>query len=182
MTYYHCSPVSGLTCLEPRKPEHFSKPPRVYLTTSMPMALFYGIRHFEYTYGYTKAGQLYFEEYFPNALEELYGGKRASLYLCRPEAVETTQIPNEAVSSLPVPVGEEYAIPDLLEALLVQEREGALCIRRYAQLTAERLDWIRNAEAEEIQNRNLLHQSSPMAQWMQAHYPASWQLAQHWAK
>ena len=46
------------------------------------MALFYGIRHFEYTYGYTRAGELYYMEQFPGALAELYGGKSASLYLC----------------------------------------------------------------------------------------------------
>ena len=98
MAYYHCSPTSGLTVLQPRKPESFDKPARVYMTTLLPMALMYGVRNYEYTYGYTKEGQIYLDEYFPNALEELYRGKPASLYLCDPESVETTRIPNEAVS------------------------------------------------------------------------------------
>ena len=64
--------------LEPRKPESFEKPARVYLTTLLPMALMYTVRNYEYSYGYTKEGQIYFDEYFPNALELLYRGKSAA--------------------------------------------------------------------------------------------------------
>ena len=56
MTFYHCSPTPNLTRLVPRKPESFSKPAAVYLTTLLPMALMYGIRNYEYTYGYTQDG------------------------------------------------------------------------------------------------------------------------------
>ena len=142
------------------------------------MALFYGIRHFEYTYGYTKTGQIYFEEYFPNALAELYQGKSASLYLCEPTVVETTRIPNEAVSREPVRILEEQRIPDLMEALLEQERQGTLKIIRHHQLSDATKAWILQAEAEEIRDRGLLHTpNAPMAQWMQHHYPESWALA-----
>ena len=72
MAYYHCSPTEGLTVLEPRKPESFEKPTRVYLTTLLPMALMYTVRNYEYSYGYTKEGQIYFDEYFPNDLEIFY--------------------------------------------------------------------------------------------------------------
>ena len=175
---YHCSPATGLKILKPHTPVHFDKPSRVYLTTSLPMALFYGIRHFEYTYGYTKSGQIYFEEYFPNALETLYGKQSASLYLCQADSVETTSIPNELVSAEPVTVIEEQPIPDLLEAILEQERIGALIIRRYDQMTDRDLAWIRNAEAEEIRKRNLLHNSSPLADFMRTYYPESWAIVQ----
>ena len=57
MAYYHCSPTAGLTVLEPRKPESFEKPARVYMTTLLPMALMYTVRNYEYSYGYTKEGQ-----------------------------------------------------------------------------------------------------------------------------
>lgn len=80
MIYYHCSPTAGLTVLEPRRPEAFDKPRRVYMTTSLPMALLYGVRNFEYTYGYTRDGRIYYEEYFQDALRILYRGKQASLY------------------------------------------------------------------------------------------------------
>ncbi|MBQ9858771.1 MAG: hypothetical protein IJO77_07210, partial [Oscillospiraceae bacterium] len=82
MAYYHCSPCAGLTVLKPKKPMRFDKPSRVYLTTLIPMALMYAVKNYEYTYGYNKEGKIYFYESFPNALEILYRGKSASLYLC----------------------------------------------------------------------------------------------------
>ena len=178
MAYYHCSPTPGLTILEPRKPVSFEKPKSVYMTTSLPMALMYGVRNFEYTYGYTREGQIYYEEYFPNALEVLYRGKRASLYLCAPDRVHTTRIPNEALSDSPVPIVREMVIPDVCEALLEQERLGSLVIHRYHALSPRKLEWIRNAEADTIREMDLLRAGGPMADYMKARYPESWALVE----
>ena len=175
MTYYHCSPTAGLTILRPGKPKTFDKPARVYMTTLLPMALMYSVRNFEYTYGYTKDGQIYYEEYFANALETLYRGKSASLYLCVPAAVETTQIPNEAVSTQDVPILSETIIPDAYEALLEQERLGTLVIRRYHELPDRMLEWIRKVEADVIRMHHLLNNPGPMADYYREHYPQSWQ-------
>lgn len=177
MTYYHCSPTRGLKTLEPGVPKSFDKPAGVYLTTLLPMALMYGVRNFEYTYGYTREGQIYYEEYFPDALETLYRGRSASLYICTPKSVTATAIPNEAVSAEPVEVLEEIVIEDVCEALLEQERLGNLVIRRYHELTPGMLEWIRQAEAEEIRKRDLLQLDGPMADYMREHYPESWALA-----
>ncbi len=178
MTYYHCSPTAGITVLEPRKPETFDKPAKVYLTASLPMALLYGIRNYEYSYGYTKAGQIYLDEYFPNALEALYRGKSASLYICAPESVETTEIPNEEVSEQAVPVVKEIEIPDVCEALLEQERLGALVIHRYPELLPKKLDWIRRAEADSIRAHDLLNTPGEMADYYRRHYPQSWAIVE----
>ena len=178
MIYYHCSPTAGLKTLEPHKPDSFQKPKYVYMTTLLPMALMYGVRNFEYTYGYTKEGQIHLDEYFPNALEILYRGKSASLYLCDPEKTETTRIPNEAVSESPVPVIRETHIPDACEALLEQERLGTLVIRRYHELPKAMLDWVRKAEAEEIRKANIIHTSGPMADYYREHYPESWAIVE----
>ncbi len=178
MTYYHCSPTAGIRLLEPRQPQDFDKPSRVFLATSLPMALMYGIRNFEYSYGYTREGQIHYDEYFPDALELLYRGKRASLYLCEPEQVESTRIPNEVVSETAVPVRQEIVIPDVCEALLAQEREGALRIRRYHELPPAMLDWIRKVEADTIRQQDLLRRGGPMAAYIRTHYPESWVLVE----
>ena len=178
MPYYHCSPMAGLQLLRPGEPENFAKPAAVYLTTSLPMALMYGIRNFEYTYGYTQEGRIYYAEYFPDALDILYGGKAASLYLCAPAHPVSTEIPNEVISAEPVPVVEEIWLPDVREALLEQERMGTLRIHRYAQLSEQFLDWVRNAEAEEIRTRDLIHTGGPMADYMRTHYPGSWAMVE----
>lgn len=177
MPYYHCSPTPGLTVLQPRKPEVFQKPAYVYMTTSLPMALMYGVRNFEYTYGYTKAGQIYLEEYFPNALELLYRGRAASLYLCAPEKTACTRIPNEVVSELPVRIVEEKHIPDVYDALLEQIRLGNLLLRPYACLPAATLEWIRQAEADTIRKHGLRYKTGPMSDYYRTHYPQSWELA-----
>ena len=135
--------------------------------------------YYEYTYGYTKEGQIYLEEYFPNALEILYRGKSASLYICQPEQTETTPIPNEAVSEKPVPVIEEILIPDALEALLEQQRLGNLVIRRYHELPERAYEWIRNAEADSIRKADLFHKPGAQADYYRTHYPESWAIVQN---
>ena len=177
MAFYHCSPQRGLTVLEPRKPVSFDKPARVYMTTLLPMALMYSIQNYEYTYGY-RDGQIHLDEYFPNALEILYRGKSASLYICQPEQTETTKIPNEVMSEKPVSVVEEIFIPDALEALLEQQRLGNLLIRRYHELPERAYDWIRNAEADCIRKADLLHNPGPQADYYRTHYPESWAMVE----
>lgn len=178
MTYFHCSPAAGLKVLEPRKPESFHKPKCVYMTTLLPMALMYGVRNFEYTYGYTKDGQIHFDEYFPNALEILYKGKSASLYRCAPVDTATTKIPNEVISETNVEVVSELVIHDIYEALLEEERKGTLIIRRYGELTEKMMEWIRCVEADEIREHDLLHNNGPRAEYMRKHYPESWAMVE----
>ena len=178
MTYYHCSPTAGIKLLEPRSPMLFTKPSGVYMTTLMPMALMYGVQNYEYTYGYTPEKLIRFEEYFPNELEVVYKGKSASLYICQPETVETTRIPNEAVSNMPVRVLQEIIIPDVYEALLEQERMGALLIRRYHEQSERMLAWIRKTETEIILEKDLLNKPGAMADYYRTHYPDSWEDAE----
>ena len=178
MHYYHCSPQPGLTVLSPQKRNHFEAREAVYLTSLLPMALMYGIRHFEYTYGYHwrdgKPGGMYYEEYFPDALSKLYARKRASLYLCEAGDYETTKKPNEHLSRQPVRVLQEIPVPDLLAALLQEERLGSLEIRYHHQLTDRTKAWIRKAEAETILQHNLLNTPGPFADFMRSSYPDSW--------
>ena len=176
---YHCSPAAGLTVLRPSETKYFGKPRQVCLTASLPMALMYGVKHFEYTYGYTRERQIYYEEYFPNALEEIYRGKAASLYRCAFRADMTaTDIPNEYVTPDEVPVLEETVIPDVCEALLEQERLGALRIVRWADVSEDRRAWIVQAEMETILEKGLLGQDTPFARYMREKYPVIWAMAQ----
>ena len=180
---YHCSPTGGLTVLEPGVTKYFGKPRQVCLTASLPMALLYGVKHFEYTYGYTGAGQLYYEEYFQNALEEIYRGKQAFLYRCRRRAdMSATAIPNEFVTADPVPVLEEVLIPDVYEALLEQERTGALRVVRWAERSAESKAWTVRDEKETILKHGLLREDSAFARYMREKYPESWELARQQEK
>lgn len=178
MRLYHVSPTAGLTVLKPSVTEFFGKPRQVCLTALKPMALLYGVKHFEYTYGYTRERELYYEEYFPGALEELYRGKSASLYVCSwREGMETTQIPNEYVSATEVAVEEEILIPDVYEALLEEERLGTMRIVRWPEVSEKRRQWIVKAEMETILENGLLGRDTAMARYMREKYPGSWKLA-----
>ncbi len=176
---YHASPTAGLTVLRPSVTEFFGKPRQVCLTSLKPMALLYGIKHFEYTYGYAKDGGLYYEEYFPRALEELYRGRSASLYRCAwREGMETTPIPNEYVTAEPVPVEEEFFIPDVYEALLEEERLGTIHLIRWPDVPEKRRRWIAEAEKEAILAHKLPGTDTAMARYMREKYPESWAMAQ----
>lgn len=179
MRLYHVSPTAGLTVLKPSVTEFFGKPRQVCLTALKPMALLYGVKHFEYTYGYTGEKVLYYEEYFPGALEELYKGKAASLYVCSwREGMETTQIPNEYVSAAEVAVEEEIPVPDVYEALLEEERLGTMRIVRWPEVSEKRRDWIRRRQMEEILGAGLLDQAeSPRGRYVREKYPESWAMA-----
>lgn len=175
---YHCSPTAGLTVLRPSVTEYFGKPRQVCLTASLPMALLYGVKHFEYTYGYTREKEIFYEEYFPHALEEIYQGRCASLYRCGlREDMQTTQIPNEYVSFSEVPVLEEIPICDVYEALLEQERLGALRIVRWADMTEKSRAKVVRSGMETILEKGLLRQDTPFARYMREKYPDSWALA-----
>lgn len=176
MEFYHCSPIAGLTVLQPRKPMFSEKPVMVYMTTLWSMALMYGIQNYEYSYGYDREGQIYFDEYFPNALEILYRGKSASMYVCSPKKTSLTKIPNEIISTEIVPVLQEQLIPDICEALLEQEKMGTLVIHRYHTLSKQMKDWIRCEEAKTIRQYDLLNQPGSMAEYYRTHYPDSWEI------
>ncbi len=174
MKYYRCSPTSWLRILEPRKPGGFEKLAAVHMTMLLPMALMYGIQNYKYTYGYTRTGQIYMDEYFSDALEVLYRGKRARLYTYMPESICSTKIPNEAVSEKLVPIAEEKVIPDVCEGLLELEHRGTLVLHRYQELSEKQLAWVRKVEADTIRSRNLLHIPGPEADYYRTHYPDSW--------
>ena len=178
MAYFHCSPTAGIRILEPRSPGFFDKPQGVYMATFLPTVLFYGVQNFKYAYGYTRDGRLYYEEYFPNALEILYGGKAASLYTCAPASVFTTKIPYEAVSRDPVPVVSEQRIPDLLAALKEQEKLGNVKLFHYEDLSSAGLSWVHDTILGEIRNLSPLEHSGPKGDYYRTYYPALWQEAQ----
>lgn len=178
MRLYHASPAAGLTVLEPRMTAFFGKPKQVCLTALKPMALLYGVKHFEYTYGYTKDRALCYTEYFPGAMEELYRGKQASLYLCSwRDGMGTTRIPNEYVSAEEVPVEEEILVPDVFEALMEEERLGTLQVVRWPEVPEKTRDWIVRCEMREILDAGLLTQESPRSRYMREKYPVSWAMA-----
>ena len=77
-----------------------------------------------------------------------------------------------------VPVAEESLIPDVYQALLEQERQGAIRLVRWPEESPARREWIRKAEVQTILEQDLLHEAGAFARYMEEKYPDSWALAQ----
>ena len=181
MTYYHASPTGGLQILEPRISPFFEKPAQVCLTSLRAMALFYLIRNYEYAYGYTRQGTLYFDEPFPDALKKLYAGKSGWLYSCEEGNYERTKIPNEFVSAQPVRVTGAAYIPDAYEAFLQEQEAGNILLLAYAHSAAdtkkfaEKLTWIEKEISEEILHNKLWKEPDcDRARYYRENYPEIW--------
>lgn len=179
MTYYHCSPMPDLEVLVPHKSVLFGDEEVVCMSSSYPMSLMYGIKHYEYTYGYRwnngHPGNIYYEEYYPGALKELYSGKAAFLYICEEGSYVPTSKPGEYVSRSPVRVIETNIIEDLYKTFLDLEAKGQLEIVRYNELSEDELSRIRKGAADEILEKHLLARDSSFSRYMKEKYPGSWQ-------
>ena len=163
--YYHASPTPGIRVLEPRVSNHGT--PLVYFSRKRENTLVYlsnaiekFCRETEYVYTGTwtkwgpygfKNGILQLDEYYPNALEDTYRGVSGYVYYARSirEAEQDIQIPDAAVSALPVTVDGVEVIPDACEAILEAERRGLLLVTRFRDLSEAKLDWIRKTMQEQ---------------------------------
>ena len=182
ITFYHGTPVGGLKVLTAKKPENFDKEKRVYLTSLYPMALIYGVKNFEYTYGYTKDGEIYLDEYFEGAFEKLYAKKSAYVYVCAPKKVEKGKIPNEFLSNDDVEIVKEIFVPDLLKALEEEQVKGTIKLYRYKDLSDKKLAWIEKTFLDIIARNDLLSQDTPYARYIKENYFNIWQKAQNTQK
>ena len=96
------------------------------------------------SYGFTKDGLMVLEEYYPNALEEVYRGVSGYLY-----SVEETyacqpfdEIRDASIADVPLPVLACERIEDAYEVILQAESMGQLVLKRYHQLTEKDHIWL----------------------------------------
>ena len=136
MVLYHGSPTGGITALRPALSNHGK--PYVYLTHSEPLALLYAHNPLPPPQGwfpyFWRDGVLHYDEYFPGALTEIYGGQSGWVYTCEGEWPALEKMPWVYLSEEVVPVAAARHVPDLLAALLERERMGELVIHRYEDI------------------------------------------------
>lgn len=160
--FFHASPVAGLSLLTPHVSNHGQS--LLYLSQKRENVLVYLSNAVEKhcrenqfcwngpwrkwgPYGFTKEGIMQLEEYYPNALEEVYKGVSGVIYSvaetddCHPLA----EIRDVYVSVSAVPVTSCEMIPDAYEAILKAEAEGKLVLKRYHQLSSKDLSWLERA-------------------------------------
>lgn len=141
MKLYHGSSIGNIETLLPFMSNHGN--PYVYLTDSEVLAAIYAANPMKrpngwFPYWWSKDGQLYYDEYYENQMEEIYRGKAGYVYTCEADLPAMDKMPWVFLSEGEVPVLQCRAIPDLYEQLLKYEADGRLTIRRWADHTPER--------------------------------------------
>ena len=181
---YHGSAEAGITALEARSKLHGTEQRVVYLTDSIPYALYYvwdAKRHrtpVKHVTGWVKDGVAYYEEQFPCQLERFYRGVPGWLYRT-PKGPEAQAVRGrEGLFCAPgdVPVEAEH-IPDVYAALLGWEAEGRLKVLRYTEQTPERQAELTGLIADLLVQKNFFAGDRAQEDFMKTYFSRSWEEA-----
>lgn len=184
-TYYHGSVTEGITALEPRSLLHGSSERVVYLTDSLPYALFYiwdeehNHAREKYVTGGIRDGMAFYEEQFPHQLEAFYRG--VSGYVYRIDTDQAHSLPNRPrlfYAGEAVAVAGQTFVPDVYEALLAAERAGELRILRYTEQSPARQDELTAMIAQYIRQQQFFPQNQAQRDFMQRYFAAAWARAE----
>ncbi len=162
MILFHASQIPNIQELKPHISNHHI--PLIYFSSKRENTLVYlsnaiekycketgfehhGRWHKWATYGFTKDKILHLQEYYPNATERTYQGVSGYIYYihivnCMDTFTKMAEIPDAYSSRTNVMVsGMEY-IPDAYEEIMQAVDNGRIVLTRYADLSAEQLQWI----------------------------------------
>jgi len=182
---YHGSIIPSITELEARSLLHASDKQVVYLTDSIPYALFYiwDSHHNEYSRKYVtggfRDGVAFYEEQFPDQLQAFYQGVSGFLYripktdAVRPVANRDGLFYQEGNVS----VADAVCIDDVYAELLKYEAAAQLKVLRYNKQTNARQAELTRMIAAAIRQGNFFAGDKEQQQFIKKHFSASWRLA-----
>lgn len=180
LTYYHGSPVAGLTELKPALSEHGK--PYIYFATDPLVALLYAVKPVPkpfsyYPYGF-EDGIVVYSDYFENSFETLYKGKTGYLYEC--DNIVNTQQPTQINCAYTctenVVVRSATEVSDLYQYYQEQERVGKFRIRRFNEIPEKTMIFIRNDMKNTIDTYDLKKfPENPMSLFIREHFPSVWE-------
>ena len=180
MTFYHASPVGGLTILKPSVSEHGK--PYVYFATNPLVALLYAVKPVPkpfsfYPYGFEKDGSVVYSEYYENAFFDIYKGKQGFLYACHdlPSAQNPTSIPCAYASAKPVRIEETLGISDLYAYYKEKEETGEFHIKPRHAISEKEMSVATAALAKDMKRHGLKSSPDhPMSLFLKTHFPEVW--------
>lgn len=177
---YHGSSVGGLSALRPALSEHGV--PYVYVSPNPVVAAFYTVHCVERPYNWfpygLEDGLPVYPEYYPDALADVYGGKRGYLYRCEdPGALENpTAISQALVCREPLPVSGVEEIPDMYAWFLRRQQAGNLRIIPFSHLSEKQLAYRDRMIKEEIALHHLKdHPETGYARFLRSRFPSLWE-------
>lgn len=182
---YHGSAVPGIERLEARSVLHGTDRRIVYLTGSVPYALFYiwdegrigsPIKHVT---GWVKGGTAYYEEQSPRQLERFYRGTSGWLYSA-PKTPEMGTVENREslfynLGDTPV---QSRQVPDVYEELLRHEAAGELVVLRFEEQTEQRQDELTGLIAEVIVRADFYREDEVQQAFMKKYFSRAWERAE----
>ena len=177
---YHGSGRAGLCELVPHISEH--KKLYIYFTTNIVVAAFYTVHKVErpynwFPYGFNKDNIPVYTEYYPNALEDIYGGQKGYIYEClkTDDMRNPTNINCAYVCKKPVTVDKCIILDDVYKALLEYESKGMLTVKRYDRMTDREKDNIHHIIKREIVSNNLLSvPDCSYSKFLKERFPGIW--------
>ena len=182
---YHGSSVPGIIELEARSHLHSTGAKVVYLTSSIPYALFYiwdsartGYSGKHVT-GSIRSGVAVYEEQFPDQLKTFYQG--VSGYLYRIPFTDEVQAINSRdglffQTGNAVVAGVEF-IPDVYAELLKYEASGQLRVLRFTEQSSDRQEELISLIAEAIRRSSFYENDEAHRSFMMKHFAQAWRKA-----
>ena len=180
MILYHGSSIPNLTELKPHTSEH--KEPYVYLSSDIVVAMLYTVHKIErphnwFTYGFDENNIPVYTEYYPNALADVYNGKKGYVYQCHKteDMSNPTDINCTYVCTKPVMIDKCIVIDDVYKTLLEYEKSKHFIIRRFEVLSDKQPININAQIKQEIINHGLLSTpESGYSKFIQDKFPEVW--------
>jgi hypothetical protein len=180
MIVYHGSSVADLTELQPHISEH--KEPYIYFTNNIAVAALYTVHKVKrpynwFPYGFDCHNIPVYNEYYPNALADVYNEKTGYIYPCSniPDTENPTNINCAYVFKNPVKVDSCIILDDVYSALREYEKQGLLIVKRYEQLTGEQKDNIYKMIKNEIISNDLCYiPDCDYSKFLKVHFPKAW--------
>jgi len=182
MLCYHGTTMCGLNVLLPfESPFSILKKPLVYLSSSEALSSIYiWNRPYKWmTFEVRQDGVPVYNESFPGALLEFYGGVSGCIYACEGEFADGREsgIPHTYLSERPVPVAGCEHVPDAYEKILSYEREGRLAVNRFEALSDKRKEADERMILGAIRRLNLLAGKHPLSGFVMEKFPQLWEKA-----
>jgi hypothetical protein len=159
MLYYHGTTIGNLDYLIPfNNPNSNLKKSCIYFTTKEEIAVMY-IWKYSYkflTYEYDESGNVYYYEWFDNAIDYFYKGLKGFVYLFdgKLDYDENIKIKYAAISERPIKVDKYISIADVSEKLKEYNEKGQIKIIWYKDLSADKEAIYRKIMKKEIEKCN----------------------------
>lgn len=180
MTFYHGSPIGGLTRLEPFLSEH--KKPYIYFSSTPVVSLLYAVKPVPkpfsfYPYGFADDGSVVYSEYYKNAFEDIYKGKVGYIYECDDisDAENMTQISCAYTVDEPIVIDREIKITDCYEQFKEYEKQGLFKIKPFEAVSEKEMQMVfDDLKASMIKYDLKNNPDNEMSIFIKTNFPCVW--------